>query len=128
MWSAAVLLPAFPGPEQHRERLAGPVGAVVGEGPQRVMAVAALERRPRVLLIGVRGHERRVDIDDQRRLRARPMVGGVLAGELPDPGPGGGPGGVDRREGPRGVGGERVDRAGHGRVGRDGPVHAGRFS
>ena len=89
------------------------------------MAVAALERRPRVLLVAVRRHKSRVDINDQRRLRAGLVVGGVLPGQLPDPGAGGGPGRVDRRQRPRGVGGERVDRPRHRRVRRDRAVDTG---
>lgn len=63
-------------------------GAVVEERPERMVAVAPLERRPGVLLVAVRGHQRRVDIHDQRRLRARLVIRRVLSGELPDPGAG----------------------------------------
>ena len=72
-----------PGPQLHRERLAGPVGAVVQERPQRVMPEAALERRAGVLLVGVARHECRVDIDDQRRLRVRLVIRRGRTGELP---------------------------------------------
>ena len=44
-WSAAVLLPALPGSEQHRDGLTGALPAVVDERQQRVEPIAVLERR-----------------------------------------------------------------------------------
>ena len=89
MWSAAVLLPAFPG------RRSAASGAVVEERPEQMVAVAPLKRRPGVLLVAVRGHQRRVDIHDQRRLRVRLVIRRVLSGVLPDPGAGRRPPAVD---------------------------------
>src|SRR5450756_1212269 len=57
------------GPQQHRQRLPGPRGAVVGEGPQRMEAIAPLEGGPRLFLVAVGG--------DQGRVRS--MTSGVLA-------------------------------------------------
>ena len=89
-----------PGPQQHLQRFAGAGGSVVDEGAQRMEAVAAFERRPGVLLVRVRGHERGVQVDDQRRRRRPAVVGCALAGQRPHPGPRSGPRGRDRRQGP----------------------------
>ena len=83
-----------------------------------------LERGFRGFLLGVRGDQRRVHIDDQRVPRARCMVGGVLAGQRPCPGASSLARRVDRCDRPDGVGGERGDQAGHGRIRRDKPEHA----
>jgi hypothetical protein len=103
-------------PQQHRQRLPAALGAVVEERPQRVVAEPALERRRRPLLVRVGGHQRRVEIDDQRRRGARPAVGGLLAGQGPYPRAGRRPRRVNRGQGRGGVGRPRGDRARHRRV------------
>jgi transposase InsO family protein len=72
--------------------------AVVDEAPQWMESVAAFERRRGLLLVAVRGDQGGVQVDHQRRRRARAGVGGVLPGQCPDPGPGRGAGGVDHRQ------------------------------
>ena len=124
MWSAAVLLPAFPG----RSRTAS--GSPVPSWPWSANAQsgwweAALERRPGVLLVAVRGHQRRVDVHHQRAFGAHLVVRGVRPGELPDRRPSGRPGAVDRRQGSGCVRSEGVDRARDGRVGGNRPVDTG---
>ena len=57
--------------QHHRQRLAGALAAVIGEHPQPVMAEPALERRCRVLLVRVRGDQRGVQVNRQRRIRTR---------------------------------------------------------
>ena len=54
------------GPQQDGQRFAGPGRAVVGKRAQRMEPIALLERRTSLLLLGVRGDQRRVQIDDQR--------------------------------------------------------------
>ena len=61
MWSAAVLAPALPGPQQAGQGLAG----VVQEAQQRVEAEAALVGGCGLLLLGVAGDQRGVDVQDQ---------------------------------------------------------------
>ena len=107
MWSAAVFEPAFPGRSSTASGSPVPVGAVVDERPQRVVAEPALERRRRALLLRVRGDQGGVHVDDQRLPGVDAVVGGVLAGQRPRPRPGRGPGRVDRGQRRGGVGGER---------------------
>jgi hypothetical protein len=52
--------------EQERQRLAGALGAVIDERPQRMEAEPALDRRRRGLLLRVRGDQGGVHVDDQR--------------------------------------------------------------
>ena len=63
MWSAAVFEPAFPGRSRTASALPGALRAVVDEGRQRVMAVGLLPGGHGLLLLRVRGHDRRVEID-----------------------------------------------------------------
>lgn len=67
----------------HRERLTRAGGAVVGERAERVKPEPFHERRLRGRFLGLRGEQHRVQVDDQRVLRARSMVRGVLAGQRP---------------------------------------------
>jgi hypothetical protein len=83
---------------------------VVDERPQRVEPEPALERRRRTLLVAVRGHQGGVHINDERIVGRGVVVGGVLAGQRPYPGPSGSPGGVDRRQGTLGVAGQHIHR------------------
>jgi hypothetical protein len=93
-----------------------PCLTVVDERQQRMEPEAAFERRRRVFLLRVRRHQRRVEIDDQRRGRIRAVVGCVLAGQRPHFLPRGGLGLFDRRECPVDVRGEGVDQPRHGGV------------
>jgi hypothetical protein len=70
-------------PEQFRQRagLAGVLGAVVDDRPQRIEAEAALERRRGGFLLRVGGDQGGVYVDDQRRGRVPAVVGGVLTGQ-----------------------------------------------
>jgi hypothetical protein len=110
--------------QQHRQRLTGPLGAVVHERAQRVKPEPPLERRASLLLIRVRRHQRRVQVHDQRLARVRVVVRRVDPGQLPHPSPRRRPGGVDRRQRGRGVRGQRGDRARDRRVRRHQPVQA----
>ena len=102
--------------QQHRQRLAGAISTVVDKRPQRMVPVSALERRRGAFLVRVRGHQRRVDVDDQRRAGVDSAVGGALAGQLPGPRPSGRPRGRDRGERTGRIGGEPVDRPRYRRV------------
>jgi hypothetical protein len=128
MWSVAVLEPALPLAEQERQRfpgadLAGGVGAMVDERPDRMEPVALLERRRGLLLLAVCGHQRRVHIDDQRPRSARLAIWGVPAGGRPRGPTGRGPRRVDRAQRPLRVRGERVDQPADRRVRPDQPEH-----
>jgi hypothetical protein len=101
-----------------------PCLTVVDERQQRMEPEAAFERRRRVFLLRVRRHQRRVEIDDQRRGRIRAVVGCALAGQRPHFLPRGGLGLFDRRECPVDVRGEGVDQPRHGGVGGDPAEHA----
>lgn len=112
MWSAAVFEPAFPRPEEGRDRLAGSARAVVDEGRQRMVAVGLLPGRGRILLVGVRNHEDSVKIGDDLTVGVR----GVLTGQRPDTVTDFGACGPDRLQGLLAGGGEGVDQAGDGRI------------
>ncbi len=88
-----------PGPEPDRDHLPGPCCAVVDKRAEGVEPEPAFERRRGVFLLGVRGDQRRVQIDHQRRIRADVRVGGVLAGQTPRRLARGLPGLVERGEG-----------------------------
>ena len=107
MWSAAVLAPALPGPQQAGQRLAG----VVQIGQQRVKPEPALKRSRRTLLLAVRGDQRRVDVDHDPLGRGA-RAPGVLACPRP---------GDPQRPQQALVAGQRVDHAKRGRVGGDRP-------
>jgi hypothetical protein len=83
IWSSALFAPAFPGRSAQARISPEPFpGAVIGGGDERGEPVAALVRAGDVFLIGVRGHERRVNVDDERvrgrRSQGRvPVPGGV---------------------------------------------------
>src|SRR5665647_2735152 len=118
MWSAAVFDPALPG----RSAIAN--GSPVPSGPwstnaQRVEPEPLLERRPGILLLRVRGHERGVDIDNQRL--AGIVVRRVWSGRGPDPGAGRSTRPVDRRQDLVHVRGQTGDRARCRRVRGDAP-------
>ena len=78
MWSAAVFDPAFPG------RSSTASGSPVPAGPWSTNAhngwnpKPRLERRRRVLLLRVRGHQGGVQVDDQRPVRVDAVVRRVL--------------------------------------------------
>ena len=95
MWSVAVLLPALPGRNAKANGSPVPCLAVVDERAQRMMPEALLIRRGCVFFLRVRGHQRGIEVDDQRILSADVMVGGVLTGMGPRDLAGGGAGGVD---------------------------------
>jgi hypothetical protein len=54
------------------------LGSVVDERQQRVKTEASLERRASLLLLAVRGHQRRVHVDDQRARGVAPASGARL--------------------------------------------------
>jgi hypothetical protein len=54
--------------QQYRERFPGAVGSVVDERAERMESVSAFVGGFGVLLIGVRGDQGRVEVDDQRRV------------------------------------------------------------
>jgi hypothetical protein len=114
MWSVAVLEPAFPA--------AG--GPVVDEGGQQVMAEAPFERRGGVLLLRVCGHQRGVQIEDQRRGRGGPVVGRLLPGRGPHPSPSSRPRPIDDLQRGRGIERQRGDRPRHRGIGGHRPVDA----
>jgi hypothetical protein len=118
--------PGVAEPRQHRQWLPAARRAVVGEAPQWMESVAAFERRRGLLLVAVRGDQGGVEVDDQRRRRARRGVRGVFPGQRPDPGPGRRAGGVDRGQRGGGVDGQQVQGAGHGRVRGHRPEHPAR--
>ena len=113
-----------PGAQLDHQRLTGTGLAVIEERAERVEPGPALVRRGRVLLLGVRGGQGRVEVDDQRVLRRRGVIGCVLTRQRPGAGSRGCTGGVDRREHPIRVASEGRDRARHGRIRRDRPEHA----
>ena len=97
--------------QQRRDRLAGPVGAVVEERPQRVMAEPALERRCCAFFLPVGGDQGGVHVDDQRPPGVCAVVGGAVAGQPPGRRASCGAGGIDRGQHLVSVVGEPVDRA-----------------
>jgi hypothetical protein len=89
---------------------------VVEERPQQMEAEAVLERRRRELLLRVRGHQRGVHVDHQRRGRVDAVVGGVLAGQRPRRSTGGHPSGMNGSQRRTGLAGEGVEQPGHPRI------------
>ena len=71
-------------PEHDGQRLPGPLGAVIGEDGQRMQAIGPLSRRPGLLFLRARGHDRRVDVDRDQPAARR---GHGVAGQLPRPAP-----------------------------------------
>jgi len=108
--------------QQDAQRLPGAFRAVVDERAQRVEPIPALERRTRVLLVRVSRDQRRVQVHDQRVLRADPVVRGAGAGGGPRVRPGRGPRGIDGGQCRRGRLGQGGDRARDRRVGGHQPV------
>ena len=123
MWSAAVLLPAFPGRSSTASGSPVPSLAVVGERPQRVVPEAALERRPGVLLVASARSPASRRCRPPAAVRRSPRGRGrAVPASCQTASPGGGPGGVDRRQRPGRVGGEQrrscATRSGRTRPGR----------
>jgi hypothetical protein len=110
--------------QHHRQRFAAAICPVVHERAQRVKSASPFKRCASELLVAVRGHQRRIDVDDQPTLGAAVVVGGVAAGQLPRMGSSLGAGGVDGGQHRGRVLGERVDGARHRRIGGDTAVDA----
>jgi hypothetical protein len=110
--------PGVPRPQHDGQRLPGRAGAMVGEYRQRMMAERFLPGGGRLFLLGVRDHDRGIDIDrDQPAARTR----GLLPGQRPRPFPRGRARRPDRRQSPRRVPGQLADQAGDHRVRRHRP-------
>ncbi len=71
------------------------------------------------------GDQRGIEVDDQRDRSRRVVIGGVHPRQRPHPGPGRGPGGVDRRQRRGCIRGQGRDRPGHRQIRRDGSVDPG---
>lgn len=104
-------------PQQHRDGFTGAVLAVVDECAQRMETEPSLERRGGPFLLGMRGDQGGIDVEDQRMRFVDGMVGSRCAGSGPGVGAGGGAGPVDRGQCGVGVGGQPADQARDGRVG-----------
>jgi len=81
--------------QRQGQRFPGACVAVVDERAERMMPEALLIRRGCVFFLRVRGHQRGIEVDDQRILSADVVVGGAGTGMGPRDLAGGGAGGVD---------------------------------
>lgn len=77
---------------------------------------ATLERRSGLFLLGMRGDQGGIDVEDQRMGFVDGVVGSRCAGSGPGVGSGGGAGASDRGERGVGVGGQHADQAGDGGI------------
>jgi hypothetical protein len=98
---------------------------MIGERAQRVETVTTLEGRGRRLLIRVRGHQRRVQVDHQRVLGVDPVIGCLRTGRPPRLSASGATSRSDGRQRFRRIRGQRRDQPRHRRIGRHKPEHAG---
>jgi hypothetical protein len=88
-----------------------------------VEPIHAFERRRGVFLLRVRRHQRRVEIDDQRRRRIAVVVRGVLTGQRPHPRSGLSARSLYSHQRVLGIGGQGVNQPRHGRVRSDTAEH-----
>jgi hypothetical protein len=88
-----------------------------------VEPIPAFERRRGVFLLRVRRHQRRVEIDDQRRRRIAVVVRGVLTGQRPHPRSGLSARSLYSHQRVLGIGGQGVNQPRHGRVRSDTAEH-----
>jgi len=109
-------------PQQDLECFAGSVRAVVGERQQGVEPVPAFERRSSLLLLRMRGDQRRIQVDNQRLLSGSAVVGGMDTGHTPHGGAGLLPRRRDRLDRLVRIVGQGLDQPGHRRIRRHRPV------